>query len=84
MLDIGVIKRSITNFYRELDVFKLDEYTRAFKILQIKSGQTLREFLDIWSKFSLHLEDLVAKFLTKSKSGYILILQSLFTKVNYI
>ena len=38
VLDIGAIKRSITDFYRELDVFKLHEYTRAFKILQIKSA----------------------------------------------
>ena len=50
VLEIGAIKRSITNFYRELDVFKLHEYTRAFKILQIKPGQTLREFLDVLVK----------------------------------
>jgi hypothetical protein len=44
VLPIRAIKRSITNFYRELDVFKLNENTRAFTILQIKPGQTLREF----------------------------------------
>jgi hypothetical protein len=33
VLEIGAIKRSITNFYHELDVFKLHEYTIAFKIL---------------------------------------------------
>ena len=34
-------------FYRELDVFKKHRYARAFKILQIKFGQTFRQFLDM-------------------------------------
>ena len=61
VLDIGAIKRSFTNFYRELDVFKLHEYTRAFKILQIKSGQTLREFLDVLVKILTSLGRLGCK-----------------------
>jgi hypothetical protein len=61
VLEIGAIKRSITNFYRELDVFKLHEYTRAFKILQIKSGQTLREFLDVLAKILTSLGRLGCK-----------------------
>jgi hypothetical protein len=50
VLEIRENKRSITNFYREYDVFKLHEYTKAFKILHIKFGQTLRQFLDVLVK----------------------------------
>jgi hypothetical protein len=61
VLEIGAIKCSITNFYLELDVFKLHEYTRALKILQIKPGQTLREFLDVFVKILTSLGRLGSK-----------------------
>jgi hypothetical protein len=51
VLKIGALKRCFINFYRELDVFKKHEYVRAFKILQIKPGETLRQFLTWSSKF---------------------------------
>ena len=60
-LEIGELKRCFINFYRELDVFKKHEYARAFKILQIKPGQTLRQFLDMVVKILTSLGRLGCK-----------------------
>ena len=60
ILEIGELKRCFINFYRELDVFK-HEYARAFKILQIKPGQTLRQFLDMVVKILTSLGRLGCK-----------------------
>jgi len=70
-LEIGELKRCFINFYRELDVFKRHEYARAFnkrheyarafKILQIKPGQTLRQFLDMVVKILTSLGRLGCK-----------------------
>ena len=67
VLEIGAIKCSITNFYRELDVFKLHEYTRAFMILQVKPGQTLREFLDVLVEILTSLGRLGCKISNKEQ-----------------
>ena len=61
VLEIGALKRCFINFYRELDVFKKHEYARAFKILQIKPGQTLRQFLDMVVKILTSLGRLGCK-----------------------
>ena len=61
VLEIGELKRCFINFYRELDVFKRHEYARAFKILQIKPGQTLRQFLDMVVKILTSLGRLGCK-----------------------
>ena len=61
VLEIGELKRCFINFHRELDVFKKHEYSRAFKILQIKPGQTLRHFLDMVVKILTSLGRLGCK-----------------------
>ena len=61
VLEMGALKRCFINFYRELDVFKKHEYARAFKMLQIKPGQTLRQFLDMVVKILTSLGRLGCK-----------------------